>query len=150
MDPALKALKRIRNDLKQLESSPIEGCRAGPIEEEDLYHWDATLDGPLGSPYEGGRFQLSITFPKDYAVHGPKVVFVTKIYHPNINRSGEICLDILKESWSPALTVRAVLVSLLSLLAEAKEGAPADVEGTPEKDFATTAREWTEKYAKDE
>lgn len=57
------------------------------------------------SPYTGGVFFLSITFPTDYPFKPPKVSFTTKIYHPNINANGSICLDILRDQWSPALTI---------------------------------------------
>ena len=57
------------------------------------------------SPYSGGVFFLSITFPTDYPFKPPKVSFTTKIYHPNINANGSICLDILRDQWSPALTI---------------------------------------------
>lgn len=57
------------------------------------------------SPYSGGVFFLSITFPTDYPFKPPKVSFSTKIYHPNINANGSICLDILRDQWSPALTI---------------------------------------------
>lgn len=57
------------------------------------------------SPYAGGVFFLSITFPTDYPFKPPKVSFTTKIYHPNINANGSICLDILRDQWSPALTI---------------------------------------------
>ena len=57
------------------------------------------------SPYSGGVFFLSITFPTDYPFKPPKVSYQTKIYHPNINANGSICLDILRDQWSPALTI---------------------------------------------
>ena len=57
------------------------------------------------SPYAGGVFFLSIAFPTDYPFKPPKVSFTTKIYHPNINANGSICLDILRDQWSPALTI---------------------------------------------
>lgn len=57
------------------------------------------------SPYSGGVFFLSLTFPTDYPFKPPKVSFTTKIYHPNINANGSICLDILRDQWSPALTI---------------------------------------------
>lgn len=57
------------------------------------------------SPYSGGVFFLSIAFPTDYPFKPPKVSFITKIYHPNINANGSICLDILRDQWSPALTI---------------------------------------------
>ncbi|RXM34651.1 Ubiquitin-conjugating enzyme E2 D4 [Acipenser ruthenus] len=61
--------------------------------------------GPSDSPYQGGVFFLTIHFPTDYPFKPPKVAFTTKIYHPNINSNGSICLDILRSQWSPALTV---------------------------------------------
>ena len=61
--------------------------------------------GPPDSPYSGGVFFLNITFPTDYPFKPPKVQFITKIYHPNINANGSICLDILRDQWSPALTI---------------------------------------------
>lgn len=68
------------------------------------------------SPYSGGVFFLSITFPTDYPFKPPKVSFSTKIYHPNINANGSICLDILRDQWSPALTISKVLLSICSML----------------------------------
>ena len=72
--------------------------------------------GPKDSPYQGGVFFLNITFPAEYPFQPPRCTFVTKIYHPNINSSGGICLDILKNEWSPALTISKVLLSICSLL----------------------------------
>ncbi|XP_026677883.1 ubiquitin-conjugating enzyme E2-17 kDa [Diaphorina citri] len=61
--------------------------------------------GPPDSPYQGGVFFLTIHFPTDYPFKPPKVAFTTRIYHPNINSNGSICLDILRSQWSPALTI---------------------------------------------
>uniref|UniRef100_A0A668S2Y6 E2 ubiquitin-conjugating enzyme n=1 Tax=Oreochromis aureus TaxID=47969 RepID=A0A668S2Y6_OREAU len=69
-------------------------------------------------PYHGGVFFLSVHFPTDYPFKPPKVAFTTKIYHPNINSNGSICLDILRSQWSPALTVSKVLLSICSLLCD--------------------------------
>jgi len=90
-------------------------CSAGPVG-DDIYHWQATIMGPGESPFEGGVFFLDINFPTDYPYKPPRVTFSTKIYHPNINSSGGICLDILKDQWSPALTISKVLISICSLL----------------------------------
>ncbi|CAI0408588.1 unnamed protein product [Linum tenue] len=84
--------------------------RAGPVA-EDMFHWQATIMGPPDSPYSGGVFLVSIHFPPDYPFKPPKVAFRTKVFHPNINSNGSICLDILKEQWSPALTISKVIVS---------------------------------------
>ena len=72
--------------------------------------------GPQGSPYEGGVFYLIIDFPQDYPFRPPKIAFTTRIYHCNINSTGGICLDILKDEWSPALTISKVLLSICSLM----------------------------------
>ena len=83
---------------------PPAQCSAGPVG-DDLFHWQATIMGPPESPYQGGVFFLTIHFPTDYPFKPPKVAFTTRIYHPNINSNGSICLDILRSQWSPALTI---------------------------------------------
>eukprot|EP00405_Crypthecodinium_cohnii_P025563 CAMPEP_0206497188 /NCGR_PEP_ID=MMETSP0324_2-20121206/50001_1 /ASSEMBLY_ACC=CAM_ASM_000836 /TAXON_ID=2866 /ORGANISM="Crypthecodinium cohnii, Strain Seligo" /LENGTH=303 /DNA_ID=CAMNT_0053982639 /DNA_START=267 /DNA_END=1175 /DNA_ORIENTATION=- len=82
-----------------------------------LLLWDAWLLGPEGTPYMGGVFRLSITFPESYPHSPPEVSFKTPCYHPNVDEnSGKICLNILKQEWSPILTVSSLLLSLSSLL----------------------------------
>ena len=109
------AAQRITKELDNLTKDPPANCSAGPVG-DDIFHWQATLMGPGESPFEGGVFFLDINFPSDYPYKPPRVTFSTKIYHPNINSSGGICLDILKDQWSPALTISKVLISICSLL----------------------------------
>ena len=109
------AAQRISKELDNLTKDPPANCSAGPVG-DDIFHWQATLMGPGESPFEGGVFFLDINFPSDYPYKPPRVTFSTKIYHPNINSSGGICLDILKDQWSPALTISKVLISICSLL----------------------------------
>eukprot|EP00455_Lapot_gusevi_P039254 TRINITY_DN439_c0_g1_i2.p1 TRINITY_DN439_c0_g1~~TRINITY_DN439_c0_g1_i2.p1 ORF type:complete len:165 (+),score=75.07 TRINITY_DN439_c0_g1_i2:54-497(+) len=145
------ALKRITKELKDLTKDPPANCSAGPVG-DDMFIWKATIMGPPGSPYEGGVFFLKIHFPNDYPFKPPKIQFETKVYHCNINAQGGICLDILKDNWSPALTISKVLLSICSLLTDPNPDDPL----VPEiaNQFKTnralhdrTASEWTRKYA---
>merc|ERR1711967_208211 len=145
------ALKRINKELTDLGRDPPSSCSAGPIG-EDLFHWQATIMGPPDSPFSGGVFFLNIHFPTDYPFKPPKVNFTTRIYHPNINSNGSICLDILKDQWSPALTISKVLLSISSLLTDANPDDPLvpEIAHIYLKDRAKhdqTAREWVQKYA---
>ena len=73
-----------------------------------MFEWWATIQGPAGSPYQGGTFTLDLALPPDYPFRPPAVTFRTRIYHCNINSKGRVCLDILKKAWSPAMTVSKV------------------------------------------
>lgn len=146
------ALKRIQKEHKDLERDPPANTSGGPISETDMFNWKATIIGPDDSPYAGGLFFLNIHFPSDYPFKPPKVQFSTKIYHPNINSNGGICLDILKDQWSPALTISKVLLSICSLLTDPNPDDPlvpeiARIYKTDRKKFYQTAAEWTRQYA---
>ena len=148
------ALKRITKELKDLEKDPPTNCSAGPVgsQTEDMYNWQASIMGPPDSPYQGGVFFLTIKFPSDYPFKPPKVAFTTRIYHPNINANGAICLDILKDQWSPALTISKVLLSISSLLTDPNPDDPfvpdiANIFKTDKKLYEKNAKEWTKKYA---
>ncbi|MFS7903898.1 putative ubiquitin-conjugating enzyme E2, ubiquitin-conjugating enzyme/RWD [Helianthus anomalus] len=110
----LMASKQILKELKDLQKDPPTSCSAGPTA-EGMFHWQATIMGPPDSPYTGGVFPVTIHFPPDYPFKPPKVAFRTKVFPPNINSNGSICLDILKEQWSPALTISKVLWSRYTL-----------------------------------
>ncbi|CAN1264209.1 Ubiquitin-conjugating enzyme E2 28 [Linum perenne] len=146
------ASKRILKELKDLQKDPPTSCSAGPVA-EDMFHWQATIMGPPDSPYSGGVFLVTIHFPPDYPFKPPKqVAFRTKVFHPNINSNGSICLDILKEQWSPALTISKVLLSICSLLTDPNPDDPlvpeiAHMYKTDRSKYETTARSWTQKYA---
>lgn len=145
------ASKRIQKELADLQKDPPPNCSAGPAG-DDLFHWQATIMGPADSPFAGGVFFVSIHFPPDYPFKPPKVAFQTKVYHPNINSQGAICLDILKDQWSPALTVSKVLLSICSLLTDPNPDDPlvpeiAHIIKTDRRRYEETAREWTRKYA---
>ena len=144
--------KRIVKDLRDLQQDPPGNCSAGPSDELNLYQWNATIVGPEGTPYDSGVFSLDITFPIDYPFKPPKVTFTTKVFHPNLNSQGGICLDILKDQWSPALSIGKVLLSISSLLNEPNPKDPlvpeiAHIYETNRAEFNMTARNWTLRYA---
>eukprot|EP00164_Ancoracysta_twista_P000706 GFYU01000931.1.p1 GENE.GFYU01000931.1~~GFYU01000931.1.p1 ORF type:complete len:149 (-),score=41.25 GFYU01000931.1:466-912(-) len=145
------ALKRITKELKDLQKDPPSHCSAGP-DGDDLFRWKGTIMGPPDSPYQSGVFNLNIHFPADYPFKPPKISFATKIYHPNVNSNGGICLDILRDQWSPALTISKVLLSICSLLTDPNPDDPLvpEIAQTYKQDkakFERTAKEWTTKYA---
>ena len=96
---------------------------------------------------------MNITIPERYPFVPPKMKFITKLWHPNVSsQTGAICLDILKDQWSAALTIESTLISLRSLLCDPEPNSPQDwqvasqyIDDRPL--FNKTAKEWTEKHA---
>jgi len=109
------AMRRVMKEYGDFSKDPPH-CGGFYISSNDITKWKAVLVGRPGTPYEGGTFLLTFDFPNEYPFKPMKVRFVTKIFHPNINSDGHICLDILKDSWSPALSASKVLLSIDSLL----------------------------------
>ena len=103
----------------QQEKEQQETKKHQEQEELNLMEWTGTIQGISGTPYENGTFHLQITFSPDYPFKPPTVKFKTKIYHCNINhQKGNICLDLLKDNWTPSLTTAKVLLSISQLLAD--------------------------------
>jgi ubiquitin-conjugating enzyme E2 D/E len=146
------SLRRLQREYLEIQKDPPSNCTAGPINDADFFNWEAMIFGPSDSPFQGGLFKLSIAFPSDYPFKPPILTFKTKIYHPNINAAGGICLDILKGQWSPALTISKVLLSILSLLTDANPNDPlvpeiADLYKRDRAAYDAKAKEWTRTYA---
>ena len=142
---------RLQKELDELIKNPPTNCSAGSVD-NDLFHWRASITGPELTPYFGGIFSLDIHFPSDYPFKAPKCNFTTKIYHPNINAAGSICVDILRDNWSPALTISKILLSISSLLNDPNPDDPLEVEIADQYKnnkilFEETAKSWTMIYA---
>ncbi|KAL6304482.1 ubiquitin-conjugating enzyme/RWD-like protein [Sparassis latifolia] len=144
-------LKRIHREIADLKREDLGAISLTPSS-DSLFNWSATIPGPEGSVYEGGLFHVDIVLATDYPFSAPKVTFRTRIYHMNINDRGNICIDILKHNWSPALSLFKVILSLSSLLTDPNPKDPlvpsiANEYMRNRKQHDSTARQWTELYA---
>ncbi|KAJ4842972.1 E2 ubiquitin-protein ligase peroxin 4 [Turnera subulata] len=94
-------------------------------DDSNIFKWTALIKGPSETPYEGGVFQLAFSVPEQYPLQPPQVRFLTKIFHPNVHfKTGEICLDILKNAWSPAWTLQSVCRAIIALMAHPEPDSP--------------------------
>ncbi|XP_068714263.1 ubiquitin-conjugating enzyme E2 N-like [Montipora capricornis] len=143
--------RRITKETQRLLAEPVPGIHAIPSEQNARY-FKVSIEGPSQSPYENGVFNLELFLPEEYPMAAPKVRFMTKIYHPNIDKLGRICLDILKDKWSPALQIRTVLLSIQALLSAPNPDDPlandvAEQWKENEVKAIETARCWTRQFA---
>lgn len=146
-----RTTRRIEKETERLFTDPIDGVSVVPDSENPRY-FHVELTGPSSTPYERGVFKLEIYLTEEYPMRPPKVRFLTKIYHPNIDRIGRISLDILSTRWSPALQVRTVILSMQELMLDPNPCESIDPEIARhwrEDEFGAikTARHWCITYA---
>ncbi|WVW84843.1 hypothetical protein I302_106878 [Kwoniella bestiolae CBS 10118] len=110
-----QALRLLSRETITLRSDPPEGVRI-VVDEDDLTNMEGWVQGPGGTPYEGGYFRIRFSFGPEYPNLPPKCTMITKIFHPNISKSGEICVDTLKKGWNKSYGVGHVLVTIKCLL----------------------------------
>lgn len=126
-----RRIQREYEEISKLSADTAYGVSAN-IVNGDMTHWKGVIRGPVSSiqndtAYDGGTFFVDIQIPHDYPYKPPKMRFETKIWHPNVSsQTGAICLDILKNEWSPALTIRTALLSLQALLCSPEPDDPQD------------------------
>jgi len=150
-----RAALRVSKEIKRMGSNPPHGIGMWSLNDK-LDTLEALIEGPKGTPYFGGEFRLSISIPSNYPNVPPVIKFKTSIYHPNIDKSGRICLDSLKSEpqgkWSPGTSLETILQQIQILMAEPNTSDPLDLDiaqqyGSNNSLFIETAKKWTEKYA---
>ncbi|CAG9123765.1 unnamed protein product [Plutella xylostella] len=134
-----------------VHNAPPEGIAATPLDPV-CCHWQASVTGPAGSPYEGGAFYLYIQVPYTYPMNPPVVRFLTRIFHPNVSRHGDVGIDSVHHNWTLALTISKVLISIQSLLTDpytavCMEPEIGEMYANQRAKFEAIARRWTWRYA---
>lgn len=138
-----KIVKRLQAELNELMMEMcmpggVKGICAMPKDTSNWFEWEGHIVGPKDGIYEDRRYNLEIKFPEQYPHHAPTIKFVDAIFHPNVDQHGNICLDILKDQWSPVMKIKQVLLSLQSLLDDPNNDSPLN---------ATAAAKWDHKPA---
>ncbi|VBB25550.1 unnamed protein product [Acanthocheilonema viteae] len=133
-------VKNVINLVTELKRVPVDGFSAG-LQGDDIYKWEVLVIGPPDTLYEGGFFKALLEFPKEYPLLPPKMKFISEIWHPNIDKEGNVCISILhepgddrwgyekpEERWLPVHTVETILLSVISMLADPNHDSPANVD----------------------
>lgn len=136
-------------DFRRMQQDPTGGISAAPLP-DDIMRWNAVIIGPENTPFEDGTFKLVIQFDEQYPTKPPSVKFISEMFHPNIYTSGELCLDILQNRWSPTFDVSTILKSIQSLLNDPNTASPANAEAANmfkdhKTQYETRVREIVEK-----
>jgi|TARA_B110000090_G_scaffold194837_1_gene230353 ubiquitin-conjugating enzyme E2 A len=134
------ARRKLMKDYKKLTKHPRYGISAVPSS-SNIMVWNAFIKGGQGTLFEGATFALTMTFHEEYPKKPPHVRFESNVFHPNIYKNGEICLDLLQNNWSPLYDAAAVLTSIQSLLGEPNPASPANSDAA--KLFTDDPREYT-------
>ncbi|XP_067834827.1 ubiquitin-conjugating enzyme E2 S [Heptranchias perlo] len=108
-------IRQVWKEVSTLAMEPPEGIKIF-TNEEDITDLQATIEGPDGTPYAGGVFKMKLVLGKDFPAAPPKAYFITKIFHPNVSPSGEICVNVLKKDWTAELGIRHILLTIKCLL----------------------------------
>lgn len=149
------AFGRLQKELKLMNKNPPRGICLWPVD-DNLEKMEALIEGPPDSPFEGGEFRLAITIPERYPHEPPGVKFKTKIYHPNIDEHGIICLASLKPSpngdWKPSINLETILLQIQELMTNPNVRDPLKPEiGQEFRDapeiYKQKARKMTQDYA---
>ncbi|KAF6749826.1 ubiquitin-conjugating enzyme/RWD-like protein [Ephemerocybe angulata] len=115
MPPTGAAVKRLMREINELRKNPPEGIRV-QTNDEDMLDVTGIIEGPEGTPYAGGYFRVRFKFTEEFPAAPPKCWFATKLFHPNVGPSGEICVNTLKKDWKSTYGIGHILVTVKCLL----------------------------------
>ncbi|KAI0790192.1 ubiquitin-conjugating enzyme/RWD-like protein [Irpex lacteus] len=108
-------MRRIMRELGELQTSPPEGIRV-VSNEDNMLDVTGIIKGPDGTPYAGGYFRVKFKFTEEFPAAPPKCWFATKIFHPNVGPTGEICVNTLKKDWKSSYGIGHILLTVKCLL----------------------------------
>lgn len=108
-------IRQVAKEIGDLQKEPPEGIKIVP-NEEDITDLHATVEGPAGTPYAGGHFRIKLVLGKNFPAEPPKGFFLTKIFHPNVAKNGEICVNTLKRDWKSDYGIKHILLTIKCLL----------------------------------
>lgn len=111
-----QVMRKLMRQIKKLSRSPPDGVTYIPRDDDNISEIYAEIDGPADTPYAGGKFTVKLVVGREFPQAPPKGYFLTKIYHPNVAPSGDICVNTLKRDWSPDLGLGHVLKVIWCLL----------------------------------
>ncbi|XP_060933285.1 ubiquitin-conjugating enzyme E2 L3-like isoform X1 [Limanda limanda] len=148
----MPASRRLTKELGDIRKSGLRHFRNIQVDESNILTWQGLIV-PDCPPYDKGAFRIEIIFPVEYPFKPPKVTFKTKIYHPNIDEKGQVCLPIVSvENWKPATTTIQVIDDLIALVSDIQPEHPlrADLAEEYTKDqgkFMKNAEEFTKEHS---
>ncbi|KAI2664942.1 Ubiquitin-conjugating enzyme E2 L3 [Labeo rohita] len=112
----MAASRRLHKELEEIRKSGMKNFRNIQVDESNILTWQGLIV-PDNPPYDKGAFRIEIIFPAEYPFKPPKITFKTKIYHPNIDEKGQVCLPVISaENWKPATKTDQVIQSLIALV----------------------------------
>ncbi|XP_060075611.1 ubiquitin-conjugating enzyme E2 L3-like [Ylistrum balloti] len=148
----MAATRRLSKELADLQSQPKTSFKNIAVDESNILIWNGLLVSDI-PPYNKGAFRIEINFPAEYPFKPPKITFKTKIYHPNVDEKGQVCLPIISaENWKPATKTDQVIQALVSLVNDPEPDHPLRADIAEEfsrdhKQFMKNAEEHTKKHA---
>lgn len=148
----MAASRRLAKELQDIKASGSKTFRDIEVDDANILSWKGMIV-PESAPYNKGAFKIEINFPAEYPFKPPKITFVTKIYHPNIDEKGQVCLPIIStDNWKPATKTDQVIQSLIALVNDPEPEHPLRADLAEEftkdkKKFMKNAEEFTKKNA---